>query len=58
VNDPAEGTGLRRTDWVLVARRAEVLKHTEILEAAAAFPVLPGLSVWTDDSNNLFDVLR
>lgn len=58
VHDPATGTDLRRTDWVLVARRADVLKRTEILEAVVPFPSLPGLGVWTDDTNNLFDVLR
>jgi predicted membrane-bound spermidine synthase len=58
VHDPAENSALRRTDWVLVTRNAQVLKHTEILESVAPFPVIPGLGVWTDDFNNLFDVLK
>lgn len=58
VHDEAQGSALRRTDWVLVTRRADLLGRTEILEAARPFPVLPGLGVWTDDFNNLFEVLR
>ena len=58
VHDEGDGPGLRRTDWVLVTRRADLLGRTEILEAARPFVVLPGLGVWTDDFNNLFEVLK
>jgi hypothetical protein len=58
IHDPATDSSLRATDWVLVTRSARVLKHTEILESARPFPVIPGLGVWTDDFNNLFDVLK
>jgi spermidine synthase len=58
VHDDAEYSSLRRTDWVLVSRNAAVLRHTEILEAVKPFPTIPGLGVWTDDFNNLFDVLK
>lgn len=58
VHDPAAGSDLRATDWVLVARRAEALQRSPIREAVVPFPPMPGLKVWTDDFNNLFDVLR
>jgi SAM-dependent methyltransferase len=58
VHDDAEHSALRRTDWVLVGRDAQVFRHTEILEAVKPFPTIPGLAVWTDDFNNLFDVLK
>ena len=58
VHDPAAGSRLRRTDWVLVAREAATLQHPRIVESSVPFPKVPGLAVWTDDFNNLFDVLK
>ncbi len=58
VHDEAEGSRLRRTDWVLVSRKAQILARTEIIESARPFPAVPGLGVWTDDFNNLFQVLK
>lgn len=58
VHDEATDSALRRTDWVLVSRRAAVLSRTEIIESARPFPQVPGLGVWTDDFNNLFQVLK
>jgi MFS family permease len=58
VHDAAVGSRLRATDWVLVARDAATLQHPRIAEAVVPFPQVPGLKVWTDDFNNLFDVLK
>jgi hypothetical protein len=58
VHDAAEGLRLRKTDWVLVARDRATLQHPRIVEATVPFPAVPGLGVWTDDFNNLFDVLK
>ena len=58
VHDEALGSELRRTDWVLVTRQASVLSRTEIIESARPFPQIPGLGVWSDDFNNLFQVLK
>ena len=58
IHDEAEGTNLRRTDWMLVARRPQVLDAPEIREAVTELVRIPGLRPWTDDFNNLFQVLR
>jgi SAM-dependent methyltransferase len=58
VHDRADGSRLRATDWVLVARDAATLQHPRIAAAVVPFPPVPGLAVWTDDFNNLFDVLK
>jgi hypothetical protein len=56
-DEGAETTG-HATDWVLVARDAEVLDRIGLLNAASPIEPIPGLGVWTDDFNNLFDVLK
>lgn len=59
VHDEAEGNdALRRTDWMLVARRPEVLARTPI--AGFTKPIEPAtpVSLWTDDFNNLFEILK
>lgn len=58
LHDDAEGTKLRRTDWMRVARRPQVLDAPEIREAVTELVRIPGLRPWTDDFNNLFQVLR
>jgi hypothetical protein len=58
IHDDAEGTNLRRTDWMLVARSPQVLDREGIREAATELAAVPGLRPWTDDFNNLFDVLK
>ncbi len=46
------------SDWVLVARSKALLARPGIGEAAQQPPPLPGLGVWTDDSNNLFRIMK
>ena len=58
IHDDAEGSDLRRTDWMLVARKPEALDQEGIQEAATEFARIPGLAPWTDDFNNLFQVLK
>lgn len=58
VHDEAEGSDLRRTDWVLVAREPSAFEHPGLHGSGTPFPVIPGLHAWTDDFNNLFGVLR
>jgi len=47
-----------RSDWVLVSRNHALLASPRIATAATAIPDHPGWRVWTDDFNNLFQVLR
>jgi hypothetical protein len=49
---------LLKTDWILVAATEHALMRPAIAEVAMKPPIIPGLSVWTDDSNNLFKVLK
>ncbi|HEY8607705.1 MAG TPA: fused MFS/spermidine synthase [Noviherbaspirillum sp.] len=56
--DSGNDTTGHRTDWVLVSAQADILRRPAIRDAAAAIPAAPGLAVWTDDFNNLFEVLR
>ena len=58
VHDNAEGSHLRATDWVLVARDDATLQRPGIGGATQPITPLPGLRAWTDDFNNLFSVLK
>ncbi|HET7159833.1 MAG TPA: fused MFS/spermidine synthase, partial [Burkholderiales bacterium] len=58
VVDEAEESDLSKTDWVLVTRNVNLLARKEIKAAASGIDTIPGLSVWTDDYNNLFRILK
>lgn len=58
VHDEAEGSDLRRTDWVLVSRSEARLQHPDIRSVSSAIQPIPRLRLWTDDFNNLFSVLK
>jgi len=58
VVDEAENSDLAKTDWVLVARNPKVLARKEIADVNEEVAAIPGLSVWTDDYNNLFRILK
>ncbi len=56
--DEAEESDLSKTDWVLVARNEAVLGRPEIAEGGDEIDDIPGMRVWTDDFNNLFQILK
>ena len=58
IHDTAENVPLRATDWVLVAKDARLLEQPAIRNATRAIAPIPGLGVWTDDFNNLFQVIK
>lgn len=58
VRDSGAQTTKHKTDWVLVARNPQVLQQQEIRTAAVPIESMPGVNVWTDDFNNLFEVLK
>ena len=58
ITDAKANPPLLRTDWVLVAATEQALMRPAIAEVAMKPPIIPGLKVWTDDSNNLFRVLK
>lgn len=58
IHDAAEDSDLRATDWVLVAKNPAVLNAASLRSAASPVRPIPGLSTWSDDFNNLFEVLK
>jgi SAM-dependent methyltransferase len=58
VIDEADESDFSRTDWVLVSRNPKLLANPQIAKAASEIDTIPGLSVWTDDYNNLFRILK
>jgi len=58
IHDNTDNPALRNTDWILVARDPAVLQQEAIRQATSKVPPIPNLGVWTDDFNNLFDVLK
>jgi hypothetical protein len=45
-------------DWVLVTRNQEFLNKPETFAGSQIIAVPPNLRLWTDDYNNLFEILR
>jgi SAM-dependent methyltransferase len=58
IADDAGHSDLASTDWVLVTREPGLLAREEIAKAASAIQEIRGLGVWTDDFNNLFQILK
>ncbi len=56
--DEAEDSDLSKTDWVLVTRNGALLEREDIADATDEITEIPGLRVWTDDFNNLFQILK
>jgi hypothetical protein len=54
-DDPPEPASM--TDWILIAATPEAL-NGELLAVARSLDPAPGLSLWTDQFNNLLDVLK
>jgi hypothetical protein len=58
VTDSPEGSSSASlTDWVLIARSPGPFDHP-LLEVAEPIPSNPAFSLWTDQFNNLLDVLK
>ncbi len=55
---PEDDRSASSTDWVLLAREAKVLDDPKIGERAEPLAPVPGFSLWTDQFNNLLDVLK
>ncbi len=57
-SDDDEDNLIDSSDWVLVTRNQSFLDNPETSENAEPIDVPPGLRLWTDDHNNLFQILR
>lgn len=58
IRDEAKNSPLYPTEWVLVAKNQAVLQQPAIKAATSAVPKTPTSGVWTDDFNNLLQVMR
>lgn len=58
IHDEAKDVPWRATDWVLVAKNKELLQQPAIRNVTTPIPKIPSLDVWTDDFNNLFQVIK
>ncbi|OGA23699.1 MAG: hypothetical protein A3I02_16215 [Betaproteobacteria bacterium RIFCSPLOWO2_02_FULL_67_26] len=58
ISDDAEDSELSRTDWVLVSRGKFLLERPGIAKFTSEIEGIRGLGVWTDDFNNLFQILK
>ena len=58
IHDEGEDVLASRSDWVLVSSNRELLAQPRIAGAASLIKSHPDWRVWTDDFNNLFQVLR
>ena len=56
--DDSDADSLAKTDWVLVSRNRKRIEHREIAAAATKIADIPGLRLWTDDFNNLYQILK
>lgn len=58
IHDENDNPALRNTDWILVSGQASVLQQSAIAGRSSQPTAIAGLRLWTDDFNNLFDVLK
>ena len=58
IHDEGDNVLANRSDWVLVSRNRALLAKPRIADAASAINAHPEWRLWTDDFNNLFEVLR
>jgi hypothetical protein len=57
-DSPEDDRSASSTDWVLLARDAQVLDDPRIAGRAEPLAPVAGFSLWTDQFNNLLDVLK
>lgn len=57
-DDPGEHPSFTRSDWILVTRNKEFLALDKISTAGQEITPQPGLRIWTDQFNNLFQILK
>jgi len=58
IADEGESSIASRTDWLLLSDRRESLDRPKLTEAAIEVEVREDLRLWTDDFNNLVQVLK
>lgn len=56
--DDADETSYSKTDWVIVTRDKALVESEAIAGKATEIDVIPRMRMWTDDFNNLFQILK
>ncbi len=56
--DEADETVYSKTDWVIVTRDKALVDKDAVAKKTTAIDVIPGLRLWTDDFNNLYQILK
>ena len=57
-DSPSDDSSASITDWVLIARTSDVFEDKRLVEVAEPIAPQPRFSLWTDQFNNLIDVLK
>ena len=57
-DSPPDSSPASLTDWVLLARSPAVFDHEKLAEVVEEIDPNPNFSLWTDQFNNLIDVLK
>ena len=58
LDDPPESSHLYRTDWVVITANERLIRTLREQADAQELPAPAGRRPWTDDYNNLFEVLK
>ncbi|HEY8624322.1 MAG TPA: hypothetical protein VIM74_10710, partial [Casimicrobiaceae bacterium] len=58
VADEGDEGMVSRSDWVLLSDREASLQVPQIAEAASPVPTRENLRLWTDDFNNIVQILK
>ena len=58
IADDGEGSLASKSDWVLLSANEKLLGHPRLTEAALPIEEHPDWRLWTDDFNNLVQVLK
>jgi hypothetical protein len=58
VIDEADDTAFSKTDWVIVTRDQALIDAEAIAPKTSPIDAIPGLRSWTDDFNNLYQILK
>jgi hypothetical protein len=58
IADEGEGSLASRSDWVILSANKPLLEHPRLAEASLPIEARPDWRLWTDDFNNLVQVLK
>ena len=57
-SDDVDALYITTSDWVLVSRNKSFMNSPKLAKNEEPIVVPPGLQLWTDDHNNLFQILK